>query len=227
MRILIIEDNERLAESIKDILKQIWYEADICTDGITGQLQMTEGAYDAVILDVMLPGKDGITLLREARAGGYSAPVLMLTARSEIEDRVSGLESGADYYLTKPFDKNELLAVLKTVMRRRGELVADRLCYGSLTLDQSSYCLSGPEKRIQLGKKEYEVMRILLSNREIVVSKETLLRKIWGSDSEAVENNVEIYISFLRKKLDFLKTNVMIVTIRNFGYHLALREETS
>lgn len=224
MRILIIEDNERLAESIRDILKQVWYEADICLDGTSGYYQMMEGAYDAVILDVMLPGKDGITLLKEARAGGCRAPVLMLTAKSEVEDKVAGLESGADYYLTKPFDRQELLAVVKSVLRRKGEILSDRMTYGNLSLDQSTYCLAGPEKSIQLGKKEYEVMRILMANKEMVVSKETLLLKIWGNGSDAVENNVEIYISFLRKKLEFLKTNVMIVTMRHFGYRLALKE---
>lgn len=225
MRILIVEDNERLAESIQDILKQIWFEADICTDGVMGQMQMMEGIYDAVILDVMLPGKDGITILQEARAKGLRVPVLMLTAKSEVEDKVAGLESGADYYLTKPFDKKELLAVVRTVVRRQGEIVADRMRYGNLTLDQADYCLVGPEKRIQLGKKEYEVMRILMMHKEMVVSKETILRKVWGNDSDAVENNVEIYISFLRKKLEFLKADVMIVTMRNFGYHLARKEE--
>lgn len=226
MRILIVEDNERLAESIQDILKQIWYDADICTDGVSGGYQMMEGAYDAVILDVMLPGKDGITILKETRAKGCRVPVLMLTAKSEVEDKVAGLESGADYYLTKPFDKQELLAVIKTVVRRKGEILPDCLAYGDLTLNQSTYCLSGPEKSIQLGKKEYDVMWILMSNKEMVVSKETLLNKIWGAGSDAVENNVEIYISFLRKKLDFLKTNVMIVTMRHFGYRLTRKEET-
>lgn len=215
-----MEDNERLAESIQDILKQIWFDADICTDGTSGFYQMTEGAYDAVILDVMLPGKDGIAILREARAKGCRVPVLMLTAKSEIEDKVAGLESGADYYLTKPFDKQELLAVIKSVVRRKGEILPERLTYGDLSLDQATYCLSGSEKSIQLGKKEYDVMWILMSNREMVVSKETLLFKIWGSGSDAVENNVEIYISFLRKKLKFLKTNVSIVTMRHFGYRL-------
>lgn len=224
MRILIVEDNERLAESVQDILKQIWFDADICTDGTDGWYQMMEGDYDAVILDVMLPGKDGITLLKEARLKGCRIPVLMLTAKSEIEDKVAGLESGADYYLTKPFDKQELLAVIKTVVRRRGEILPDRLTYGNLSLDQSTYCISGPDKSLQLGKKEYEVIWILMSNRERVVSKETLLRKIWGNGSDAVENNVEIYISFLRKKLEFLKTNVRIITMRHFGYRLVLQE---
>lgn len=224
MRVLIVEDNRRLAESIQDILKQIWYDSDVCTDGISGAYLLEEGNYDAAILDIMLPGKDGLTILREARAKGCLIPVLLLTAKSEVEDRVRGLEGGADYYLTKPFDGQELLAVMKTIVRRRGEILPDCLAFGNLSLDQSTYCLSGPEKSIQLGKKEYEIMRILLVNRDMVISKELLLQKVWGNEGNAVDNNVEIYISFLRKKLSFLKTNVSIITMRHFGYRLTVSE---
>ena len=224
MRVLIVEDNRRLAESIQDILKQIWYDSDVCTDGISGSYLLEEGNYDAVILDIMLPGKDGLTILKTARAKGCRIPILLLTAKSEIEDRVRGLEEGADYYLTKPFDGQELLAVMKTIVRRRGEILPDCLAFGNLSLDQSTYCLRGPEKSIQLGRKEYEIMRILLVNRERVISKELLLQKVWGNEGNAVDNNVEIYISFLRKKLNFLKTNVSIVTMRHFGYRLAVSE---
>lgn len=224
MRVLIVEDNRRLAESIQDILKQIWYDSDICTDGISGAYLLEEGNYDAAILDIMLPGKDGLAILKDARAKGCLIPVLLLTAKCEVEDRVRGLEGGADYYLTKPFDGQELLAVMKTIVRRRGEILPDCLAFGNLSLDQSTYCLRGPEKSIQLGKKEYEIMRILLVNRDMVISKELLLQKVWGNERNAVDNNVEIYISFLRKKLSFLKTNVSIVTMRHFGYRLTVSE---
>lgn len=224
MRVLIIEDNIRLAQSIQDILKQIRYDSDICTDGISGSYQLREGAHDAVVLDLMLPGKDGITLLKEAREQGCRIPVLILTAKSEVEDKVRGLESGADYYLTKPFDKQELLAVMKAVIRRRGELLPDSLVFCDLTLNQNDYTLSGPEKSIQLGKKEYDILQILMRNHDRIISKETLLLNVWGSQSEAVENNVEIYISFLRKKLAFLNVRVSIVTIRNLGYRLCEKE---
>ena len=163
---------------------------------------------------------DGITLLKKARKSGCSVPVLILTAKSEIDDRVLGLESGADYYLTKPFDMQELLAVMKTILRRRGEVIPECLSLGNISLNQADYTLSGPEKSIRLGKKEYDLLRILFVNRDMVVSKETLLSKIWGSDGEAVDNNVEIYISFLRKKLEFLKADVVIVTIRRLGYRI-------
>ena len=146
--------------------------------------------------------------------------MLILTARSETEDRILGLESGADYYLTKPFDMQELLAVMKTILRRRGEMIPECLNLGNISLNQADYTLKGQEKSIRLGKKEYDILRILLVNRDMVVSKETLLSKVWGSDGEAVDNNVEIYISFLRKKLEFLKADVVIVTIRRLGYRI-------
>ena len=151
---------------------------------------------------------------------GCPVPVLILSAKSELEDRVTGLEIGADYYLTKPFDMQELLAVMKTILRRRGEVIPESLNLGNISLSQADYTLRGPGKSIQLGKKEYDIMRILMVNRDMVVSKETLLSRVWGNDAEAVENNVEIYISFLRKKLDFLKADVMIVTIRKLGYRI-------
>ena len=217
---MIIEDNERLAQSLQDLLKQIWFDADICTDGITGACQMETGAYDLVILDLMLPGKDGFSVLSEARSRGVQTPVLLLTARSEVEDKVCGLEGGADYYLTKPFEAEELLAVVKTLVRRQGELIPDVVTVGDLKLDRKNYILSGPEKQLQLGKKEYDIMRILMVNREQVVSKETLLLKVWGNDADAVENNVEVYISFLRKKLEFLKADICIVTSRKLGYRI-------
>lgn len=223
MRVLIVEDNRRLAEAVHDILKHR-YDCDICGDGNTGCCLLSDGGYDAAILDLMLPGMDGISILREARKKGCSIPVLILTAKSSTEDRILGLESGADYYLTKPFDMQELLAVMKTILRRRGEMITECLCFGNITLNQADYTLKGSGKSIRLGKKEYDIMRILMINRDMVVSKETLLLKVWGNDAEAVENNVEIYISFLRKKLDFLKADTVIVTMRKLGYRMIKKE---
>ena len=217
---MIVEDNRRLAESLRDILKSRRYEADVTLDGEEGLELLTGGSHDGVILDVMLPGMDGFTLLRKARERGCKIPVLMLTARSETEDKVRGLESGADYYLTKPFDKDELLAALKAVLRRGGELIPDVLSFGDICLNQSTYCLEKGERSIRLGKREYEVLRILMSARGSIVSKETMIVKIWGDEGEAVDNNVEIYISFLRKKLNFLKAKTAIVTARHLGYYL-------
>ena len=221
MRILIVEDNRRLAESLGDILKSARFESDISYDGREGYERLMSGLYDGVLLDVMLPGMDGITLLKESRRRGCSTPVLMLTAKSETEDRVEGLESGADYYLTKPFDTGELLAALKAILRRGGELLPQVLTYGDIRLNQSTFCLEREGKSIRLGKREYEVLQILMYNKGAVVSKETLLLKIWGNDGEAVDNNVEIYISFLRKKLDFLGAKTGIRTARHLGYYLS------
>ena len=221
MRILIIEDNKRLAESLRDILKRLRYESDICLNGTDGCAQLISGLYDGAILDVMLPGMDGISLLKKARSLSCTTPVLMLTAKSETEDKVAGLESGADYYLTKPFDTDELTAALRAILRRGGEFTPDILSFGDISLNQSTYCLEKGGKSIRLGKREFEVLRILINHKGAVVSKELLLVKIWGNDSDAVDNNVEIYISFLRKKLDFLKSRTAIMTARHLGYFLS------
>ena len=219
-KVILIEDEVKLARFVELELRYEGYDVTVCHDGREGLQMVTDGNYDMILLDLMLPGMDGITLLREARKMGCQVPVLILTAKSELEDRVTGLESGADYYLTKPFDMQELLAVMKTILRRRGEMIPESLNLGNISLSQADYTLRGPGKSIQLGKKEYDIMRILMVNRDMVVSKETLLSRVWGNDAEAVENNVEIYISFLRKKLDFLKADVMIVTIRKLGYRI-------
>ena len=223
MRILIVEDNERLAESIRDILKQR-YDCQNCNDGETGACLLKDGNFDGAILDVMLPGKDGISIIRELRQNRNSMPVLMLSARSDTDNRVLGLESGADYYLTKPFDVSELVAVMGALTRRKGEVMPAVLTYGNISLNQGDFTLQGPEGSIRLGKKEYEIMRILMSSREIVIPKETLLLKVWGNEREAVENNVETHISFLRRKLEFLDADIEIQTLRKLGYRLAEKE---
>ncbi len=220
MRILIVEDNEHLAESIRDVLKRR-YDCQICGDGETAACLLRDGDYDAAILDVVLPGKDGITIVRELRQDRNSIPVLMLSARSDTDNRVLGLESGADYYLAKPFAVSELVAVMGALTRRKGDIVPLVLSYGNISLNQGDFTLHGPGGSIRLGKKEYEIMRILLSSREIVVSKETLLLKVWGNEREAVENNVETHISFLRRKLEFLEADIEIQTLRKLGYRLA------
>ena len=223
MRILIVDDDERLAESIRDILKHR-YDCQICNDGETGACLLKDGNFDGAILDVMLPGKDGISIIRELRQNRNSMPVLMLSARSDTDNRVLGLESGADYYLTKPFDVSELVAVMGALTRRKGEVMPAVLTYGNISLNQGDFTLQGPEGSIRLGKKEYEIMRILMSSREIVIPKETLLLKVWGNEREAVENNVETHISFLRRKLEFLDADIEIQTLRKLGYRLAEKE---
>lgn len=219
-KILIVDDDNNIAELISLYLTKECYDTQIVNDGEEALRAFETFRPNLILLDLMLPGMDGITLLKKARKSGCSVPVLILTAKSEIDDRVLGLESGADYYLTKPFDMQELLAVMKTILRRRGEVIPECLSLGNILLNQADYTLNGPEKSIRLGKKEYDLLRILFVNRDMVVSKETLLSKIWGSDGEAVDNNVEIYISFLRKKLEFLNADVVIVTIRRLGYRI-------
>ena len=220
MRVLVVEDEVRLAATLQDLLELNGYTVDVCHDGEAGLDNALTSIYDVILLDVMLPKLDGFTVLRRLRAEGSTTPVLMLTAKSDTEDKVAGLDAGADYYLTKPFDKDELTAALKAVLRRGGELIPEVISFGDIRLNQSSFSLERGEKSIRLGKREFEVMRLLMYAKGAVVSKETILLKIWGNDGEAVDNNVEIYISFLRKKLTFLKASASIVTARHLGYYL-------
>ena len=168
----------------------------------------------------MLPKRDGFSIARELRQEKIDTPILMLTARTETGDRVKGLDSGADYYLTKPFEMSELLACVRALTRRQGEVVMDELTFGELKLNLSTCDLSYGDKKVRLGKKEFSLMRIFMSAGGAIVSKETLINKVWGYESDAEDNNVEVYISFLRKKLAFLKAPVQIATLRKFGYRL-------
>ena len=223
MRILIVEDEVRLASSLQDLLELGGYSADISHDGESGLDNALTGIYDVVLLDVMLPKLDGFTVLRRMRAAGNATPVLMLTARSEVADKVEGLDCGADYYLTKPFEPQELLACIRALTRRQPELRgADLLEYGDLKLDKSAFSLSCGERSVRLSRKEYDMMELLMRNLDLILTKETLLLKIWGYESDAEDNNVEVYISFLRKKLEHLHSGVKIKTIRMVGYCLAV-----
>ena len=213
----------RLASSLQDLLELGGYSADISHDGESGLDNALTGIYDVVLLDVMLPKLDGFTVLRRMRAAGNATPVLMLTARSEVADKVEGLDCGADYYLTKPFEPQELLACIRALTRRQPELRgADLLEYGDLKLDKSAFSLSCGERSVRLSRKEYDMMELLMRNRDLILTKETLLLKIWGYESDAEDNNVEVYISFLRKKLEHLHSGVKIKTIRMVGYCLAV-----
>lgn len=221
MRILIIEDEVRLAATLADLMDLNGYTADTCHDGEAGLDNALTGIYDLLILDVMLPKLDGFTVLRRLRAAGLSTPVLMLTARSEVADRVAGLDGGADYYLTKPFEPKELLACIRALTRRQPELQnSEHLTYGDLTLDKNTFLLSCGARSVRLSRKEFDLMELLMRNREQVLTKELLLVKIWGYESEAEDNNVEVYVSFLRKKLAHLHSAVRIKTIRTVGYCL-------
>ncbi len=220
MRILVIEDEKRLAETIADILENTGETVDIQNNGEDGYYDAASGIYDGIVLDVMLPGMNGFEILRRIREEGVTTPVLMLTARVGLDDRVNGLNLGADYYLTKPFENDELVAALRAVMRRQSQIIPDILEFGDLKLNPSSCELMCNEKSIKLNAKELELMRYLMLNGDSIISKETIINKVWGYDSEAGDNNVEAYISFLRRKLDKLKTGVSISVVRRVGYHL-------
>ena len=219
MRVLVIEDEKRLAATLGDLLELEGYTADLRYDGESGLDEALTDIYDVILLDMMLPKKDGLTVLKELRATGNSTPVLMLTARSELSDKVAGLDSGADYYLTKPFEPQELLACVRALARRQPDLrKADEPAFGDLKLDKSAFTLNCGEKSVRLSRKEFDLAELLLLNHDQVLTKESLLVKIWGYESDAEDNNVEVYISFLRKKLDFLHSTVKIRTIRMVGY---------
>ena len=221
MRVLIVEDEVRLASTLQDLLDMNGYTADVCHDGESGLDNALSGIYDVVLLDVMLPKMDGFTVLRNLRSAGSSVPVLMLTARSELGDRVEGLDCGADYYLTKPFEPKELLACIRALTRRQPELrSSDAAEFGDLKLDKNAFTLSCGDRQLRLSRKEFDMMELLMRNRDMVLTKETLLLKIWGYESDAEDNNVEVYVSFLRKKLDHLHSKVKIKTIRMVGYCL-------
>ncbi len=223
MKILVIEDERSLADSIKILLERKGFSVECVYDGVTGEQFASLGVYDLLILDVMMPGMDGYSVARQVRAKHCNTPILMLTAKSELEDRITGLNSGADYYLTKPFDTRELLACVGALLRRQAYQV-DVLTYGNTTLDLNTCILSCGEKNIRLSDREFDMMRFLLQSGEHNIAKEVLLVRIWGFESNATENHVEVYVGFLRKKLQSIGSNVRIEAIRRQGYHLEVDE---
>ena len=224
MKILIIEDEKLLADSVKMLLERKGFEVECVYDGKTGAEYAELGVYDLLRLDVMMPEMDGYQVAREVRSKRCATPILMLTAKSDLEDRITGLNAGADYYLTKPFDTRELLACINALLRRQGGQV-DEMAFGNTTLDLFTSILSCGEKSIRLSEREFDLMRFLLQSREKNLSKEVLLVRIWGFESNATENHVEVYVDFLRKKLQSIGSNIRIEAIRRQGYHLEVTEE--
>jgi len=221
MRILIIEDELHLSEALTQILKKNNYTVDAVNDGESGLDYALSGIYDLILLDIMLPKIDGMTILKEIRKKGLSVPVILLTAKSELSDKVAGLDSGADDYLAKPFAAEELLARIRAVSRRKGEVQPDNtLKFGDIELDTANLRLIKGNKEIKLILKECELLELLIMRKNSVTSKELIIEKIWGFDSNVEHNNVEVYISFLRKKLAFINSEVKINTIRGAGYVL-------
>ena len=220
MRILIVEDEVRLAEALGQIMEEQRYLPDLTYNGPDGLEYALTGQYDVIILDVMLPGMDGLEVARRLREAHISTPILMLTARDEMPDKIAGLDHGADDYMTKPFDIGELLARVRALSRRQGEVIGEQLTAGDLTLELSTRCLRRGDKSVRLGFKEFDVLRQLMVHPRAVVPKEDIIARVWGLESDAEDNNVEVYISFLRKKLLFLESNVSIGTVRKVGYYL-------
>lgn len=223
MRILLAEDERSLSRAVAALLERNCYSVDTVFDGVEALAYLEAGNYDAVILDIMMPRMDGLAVLTRLRAQGNPIPVLMLTAKSEIDDKVAGLDAGANDYLTKPFSTRELLARIRAMTRTQQGQVNTKMCFGCVTLDQSNYELSTPSGSFRLANKEYQMMELLMRNPGQSVSTERFLEKIWGYDTDAEINVVWVYISYLRKKLTALNADVQIRASRNVGYSLEVK----
>ena len=220
MRILLVEDEIHLAQALTEILKKNMYAVDAVYDGQSGLEYALSGVYDLIILDIMLPKMSGIEILKNLRAEKKSVPVLMLTAKDEIEDKVAGLDYGADDYMTKPFSTDELLARVRALLRRKGEVVDDEVVFGDISLKLKKNELACGENQVKLSLKEFQILELMMYNPDQILTKERIIDKIWGGDSDAEYNNVEVYISFLRKKMQFLNAKTEIKTVRGVGYSL-------
>ena len=224
MRVLIVDDEVKLADVLGELMRRNKIVADVVYDGDDGYYYAKNGDYDVVVLDVMLPGMDGFDLVHKLRQEKCNVPVLMLTAKDEVASRVKGLDCGADDYLTKPFATEELLARVRALARRQSEIVYDCLTFSDVILDVGNYTVACGDKSVSLGAKEYEILRLLMSNPNQVISKDVIISKVWGLDSDIAENNVEAYMSFLRKKLFFIGSKVTISTKRLLGYYLEIQQ---
>ena len=222
MKILVIEDEKMLADSIKSILERKGFQVEAVYDGRTGAQFAELGLYDLLILDIMMPELDGFEVARRVRAQRCNTPILMLTARSDVRVRIAGLNAGADYYLTKPFDSGELLASINALLRRQGGQV-NEMVFGNTALDLGTCMLLCDGSSVRLSAREFDVMRMLLQSGPRIVSKSMFLSRIWGLESNAVENHVEVYIAILRKKLAGIGSNIRIVCSRGLGYHLEVK----
>ena len=222
MRLLLVEDEKRMAQALCEILRLEKYEVDHFANGLEGLSAIESSVYDIVILDVMLPGMNGYEIAKQARQKGIRTPILMLTAKAELDDKVTGLDSGADDYLTKPFMTKELLARLRALGRRSINTPDGTLTYGDISLDTNTSTLSCTRngQSVRLSEKEYRILEYLISNSKQILTREQLAVKIWGFESEAEYNNVEVYMSFTRKKLAFVGARTEIKAVRGIGYEL-------
>lgn len=220
MKILVVEDEAALSDALTEILKRNQYSVDAVDNGEDGLEYGLTGLYDCIILDIMLPIMDGLTVLKMLRKNKVSTPVMLLTAKSEIDDKITGLDYGADDYLTKPFVTGELLARIRALTRRTGEVNIDTFNFHGLTLNKQTYTLSYGANNVKLSLKEYQIMEILLMNPKQIITKERFIEKIWGFESDVEYNNIEVYISFLRKKIKSICSSATIHTARGVGYYL-------
>lgn len=220
MRLLLVEDEKRMAQALCEILRQEKYDVDHFADGLDGLYALQTKGYDLAILDVMLPHKNGFEIAKQARKEGVKTPILMLTAKSELDDKVTGLDCGADDYLTKPFMTKELLARLRALGRRNINSPDGTLAFGDITLNKETSTLFCGENSVRLSEKELRILEYLIANQGQILTREQLAAKIWGYDSDTEYNNVEVYMSFARKKLNFVKAKVEIKAVRGIGYEL-------
>jgi DNA-binding response OmpR family regulator len=220
MRILLVEDEKRMAQALCEILRLEKYEVDHYANGLDGLAAMESNIYDIVILDVMLPGMNGYEIAKKVRSKGIATPILMLTAKSDITDKIDGLNLGADDYLTKPFVTDELLARIKALLRRKEKFTGDVLSFGDILLDRDTFELVKDNRKITLGKKEFQILEMLILNSGKSIDKERFIEKIWGYDTDAEYNTIEVYVSFLRKKLLAVGAKAEIKSIRGIGYTL-------
>ena len=222
MKLLLVEDEKRMGQALCELLKQEKYDVDWYRDGEEGADALDGNVYDLVVLDVMLPHKNGFDIAREARRGGVKTPILMLTARSDVDDRVNGLDCGADDYLTKPFAPKELLARLRALARRQYDVEDGKLTFGDIALETKTMTLenSASGVSVRLSEKEFRALEVLMANQGQIMTREQLALKIWGYENEAEYNNVEVYMTFVRKKLAFIGSKTTIKAVRGVGYEL-------
>ena len=221
MKLLLVEDEKQLSEALQQILIKNKYSVDAVYNGDEGLDYALTGVYDVIILDIMLPKLNGIEILKMVRKRKISTPVILLTAKGSVEDRILGLDSGADDYLPKPFSPDELLARLRALTRRNGDFINENILeFSDIRLNLSTYDMEVNDNSITLTQKEFEILKYFMQRPKLVVSKDDLITKLWGFDSDIEHNNIEVYISFLRKKLAYVESNVKITTIRRVGYRL-------
>lgn len=226
MKILIIEDEYSLADAIAETLQKESFDVNIVTDGEEGEYEALTNVYDLILLDIMLPNRDGFEILRNLKEEKIDTPIIMLTAKSQMYDKLNGLENGADDYITKPFHMRELIARVKIALKRKSNIEDTNILeHGNLKLELKTGRITCEDNEILINGKELDLLEILLLNKTQIMDREILANKIWGYNSEAEYNNVEVYISFLRKKLKLLKSNVKIKTIRGMGYKLEVEDD--